>query len=183
MNATQQSLFVTLPQDPKARRQYKRQQAKQTKTVNDVLSQMRALHEKLNEVLYQSTERPAINSPADAAALVAPEMELLDHEELFVMVLDRRNRVLQIVRLYSGSVSSSQVRIGEIFKPAIAQQGSAIIPIHNHPSGDPQPSPDDVALTRAMIQAGKLMDIEVLDHLVIGRGKWVSLKERGLGFS
>jgi DNA repair protein RadC len=70
-----------------------------------------------------------------------------------------------------------------LFKDAIRANASAVIVAHNHPSGDPTPSPDDVAVTRAIVQAGKLLDIDVLDHLVIGQGKWVSLKERGLGFS
>ena len=72
--------------------------------------------------------------------------------------------------------------MGELFKEAVRKNSSAIIVIHNHPSGDPTPSPDDVAVTRAIVQAGKLLDVEVLDHLIIGQGKWVSLKERGLGF-
>jgi DNA repair protein RadC len=127
-------------------------------------------------------ERPAINSPADAAALVQYEMSALEQEHLRVMLLDRRNRVLETVEIYKGSVNSSQVRVGEIFKEAIRKNASAIIVIHNHPSGDPTPSPDDVAVTRAIVQAGKLLDMEVLDHMVIGHGKWVSLKERGLGF-
>jgi DNA repair protein RadC len=128
-------------------------------------------------------ERPTINSPADAAALVQYEMSLLEKEHLRTLLLDRRNRVLDIVEIYQGSVSSSQVRVGEIFQAAIGRHASAIVVIHNHPSGDPTPSPDDVAVTRAIVQAGKLLDIELLDHLVIGHGKWVSLKERGLGFA
>jgi DNA repair protein RadC len=132
--------------------------------------------------LESPEERPSINSPADAAALVQYEMSALDQEHLRVMVLDRRNRVLKIVEVYKGSVSSSQVRVGEVFKEAVRKNASAIIVVHNHPSGDPTPSPDDVAVTRAIVQAGKLLDIDVLDHLVIGQGKWVSLKERGLGF-
>jgi DNA repair protein RadC len=84
---------------------------------------------------------------------------------------------------YQGSVSSSQVRIGEVFRPAIQRLASAIVVCHNHPSSDNTPSPDDVAVTRAMVQAGKLLDIQVLDHLVISSRGFVSLKERGLGFS
>ena len=125
----------------------------------------------------------AINSPADAAGCVQYEMSTLDHEELWVILLDRRNQVRKIVKLYKGSVNSSQVRVGEIFKEAIPEQASGVVIVHNHPSGDPTPSPDDVSVTRAIIQAGKLLDIDVLDHLVIGTGRWVSLKERGLGFS
>jgi DNA repair protein RadC len=128
-------------------------------------------------------ERPSINSPADAAALVQSEMALLEKEHLRVLLLDRRNRVLDIIEVYHGSVNSSQVRVGEIFQPAVSRMASAIVVCHNHPSGDPTPSPDDVAVTRAILQAGKLLDIELLDHLVIGQGKWVSLKERGLGFT
>lgn len=128
-------------------------------------------------------ERPSINSLADAAALVQYEMGLLEKEHLRTLLLDRRNRVLDIVQVYQGSVNSSQVRVGEIFQAAIGRHASAIVVIHNHPSGDPTPSPDDVAVTRAIMQAGKLLDIELLDHLVIGQGKWVSLKERGLGFT
>ena len=129
-------------------------------------------------------EHPVINSPADAAGLVMSEMSILEKEHLRVLLLDRRNRVIEIGEIYRGSVSSSQVRVGEVFKAAVARNASAMIIAHNHPSGDPTPSPDDVALTRAIIQAGKLLDIDILDHLVIGQaGKWVSLKERGLGFA
>jgi len=91
--------------------------------------------------------------------------------------------VLDILTIYHGSVNSSQVRIGEVFKPAIQRNAPALIVIHNHPSGDPTPSPDDVAVTRAMVQAGKLLDVDILDHLVIGGNRWISLKERGLGFN
>jgi DNA repair protein RadC len=133
--------------------------------------------------LESPEERPAINSPAEAAALVQYEMSGLEQEHLRVILLDTRNRVLDIVEIYRGSVNSSQVHIGEVFKPAIRRNATAIIVIHNHPSGDPTPSPDDVAVTRAILQAGKLLDIDVLDHMVIGQGRWVSLKERGLGFA
>jgi DNA repair protein RadC len=132
--------------------------------------------------LESPEERPSINSPADAAALVSYEMSALEQEHLRVILLDRRNRVMETVEVYKGSVNSSQVRVGEIFKEAIRKNASALVVIHNHPSGDPTPSPDDVAVTRAIVQAGKLLDVDVLDHLVIGQGKWISLKERGLGF-
>jgi len=131
-----------------------------------------------------SEERPTISSPADAAALLQYEMSLLEKEHLRVLLLDRRNRVLDVEEIYQGSVNSSQVRVGEIFHAAVGRLASAIIIVHNHPSGDPTPSPDDVAVTRAIVQAGKLLDIDTLDHLVIGHGgRWISLKERGLGFS
>ncbi|NLG97434.1 MAG: DNA repair protein RadC [Chloroflexi bacterium] len=127
-------------------------------------------------------ERPAIHSPADAAALVEYEMSALPVEHLRVINLDTRNRVINIENIYVGSLNASTVRVGELFKPAIQRNAASIIVLHNHPSGDPSPSPEDIALTRAIVQAGKLLDIEVLDHLVIGQARWVSLKERGLGF-
>jgi DNA repair protein RadC len=127
-------------------------------------------------------ERPAIHSPADAAALVQYEMSALEQEHLRVMLLNTRNQVMDIVELYHGSLNSSMVRVGEVFKPAVRRNAASILVVHNHPSGDPTPSPEDIAVTKAMIEAGKLMDIEVLDHLVIGQGKYVSMKERGLAF-
>ena len=127
-------------------------------------------------------ERPAIHSPADAAALVQYEMSALQQEHLRVINLDTRNRVMNIEKLYVGSLNASTVRVGELFRSAVQRTAASIIVLHNHPSGDPTPSPEDVALTRSVVQAGKLLDIEVLDHLVIGLGRWVSMKERGLGF-
>jgi DNA repair protein RadC len=132
--------------------------------------------------LESPEERPSINSPADAATLLMYEMSALEQEHLRVILLDIRNRVLEIADVYRGSVNSSQVRVGEVFKAAVRRNAPALIVVHNHPSGDPTPSPDDVAVTRAMVQAGKLLDVDVLDHLIIGQGRWVSLKERGLGF-
>jgi DNA repair protein RadC len=128
-------------------------------------------------------ERPSVHSPGDAAELVKYEMSALEQEELRVILLDIRNRVEHILTVYRGSLNSSQVRIGELFQAAIRRNAAALIVVHNHPSGDPTPSPDDIALTRAIVQAGKLLDVDVLDHLIIGSGRWVSLKEHGGGFS
>lgn len=133
--------------------------------------------------LESPEERQAIHSPADAANLVLYEMSVLEQEELRVILLDTRNRYLATEFVYKGSLNSSQVRVGELFKAALKRSAAAIIVIHNHPSGDPTPSPDDVAITRAIVEAGKLLDVEVLDHLVIGLNRYVSLKERGLGFN
>lgn len=134
-------------------------------------------------VLESPDERPIVHSPADAAEMVQYEMSALEQEELRVMLLDTRNRVLQIETVYRGSVNSSQVRIAEIFKAAIRRNATHLIVIHNHPSGDPTPSPDDVAITRLILQAGELLDVKLLDHVIIGSGRFVSLKERGLGFT
>ncbi len=127
-------------------------------------------------------ERPQISGPEDAANLVRYEMSALEEEHLRVILLDTRNRVIDIQEIYQGSVNASQVRVGELFKPATRRNATALIVVHNHPSGDPTPSPDDLAVTRACIEAGKLLGIEVLDHLVIGQGRYISMKERGLGF-
>jgi DNA repair protein RadC len=132
--------------------------------------------------LEKPQERPKVNSPTDAAALVQYEMSGLEQEELRVIQLNTRNHVLAISKVYKGSINSSQVRVGELFKEAVRRNSAAIIVVHNHPSGDPTPSPDDIALTRAVVDAGHILDIEVLDHLIIGAGRWVSLKERKLGF-
>jgi DNA repair protein RadC len=128
-------------------------------------------------------ERAMIHSPADAAALVRDEMSALEQEELWIILLDTRNRLMDIDKLYRGSLNSSMVRVGEVFKNAIRRNAACILVLHNHPSGDPAPSPEDVNLTRAIVSAGKLLDIDVLDHLVVGGGRFVSLKERGLGFN
>lgn len=152
--------------------------------VERTLTKMRQLHEELNGLLYaRPTERPTINSPRDAYKILCPFLEHLDHEELWVAVLDTRNRVMSVVALYRGSVNSSQVRVAEIFRRAIIENAPALILAHNHPSGDTNPSPDDIAVTRAIVEAGNLLDVQVLDHLVIGAGTFVSLKERRLGFA
>jgi DNA repair protein RadC len=109
-------------------------------------------------------------------------MDALDQEHLVVITLDGRNRVLSQETLYIGNVNTSLIRIAEIFRLAIRQNAPAIIISHNHPSGDPDPSPEDVRVTRQIVEAGKMLDIDVLDHLVIGHQRYVSLKERGLGF-
>ena len=146
-------------------------------------AQIKAAIELGRRLTLESPEtRPTINSPADAAALVQYEMSALEQEHLRVLLLDTRNHVLDIAEVYRGSVNSSQVRVGELFKSAVRRGATAVIVVHNHPSGDPTPSPDDVAVPRAFVQAGKLQDVEVLDHLVIGQAGHVSMKERGLGF-
>jgi len=127
-------------------------------------------------------ERASVNSPGDAAELVRYEMGALEQEHLRVILLDTRNRVLSIEKVYVGSLNSSTVRVGELFRAAIQRSAASIILVHNHPSGDPTPSPEDVALTRSVVQSGKLLDIDVLDHLIIGLNRWISLKEKGLGF-
>jgi DNA repair protein RadC len=127
-------------------------------------------------------ERPVIQSPQEAADLVQYEMGALEQEQLRVLMLDTRNRLIGIREVYHGSLNSSLIRVGEVFRDAVRSNAASIIVVHNHPSGDPTPSPEDVAVTRAMVEAGRLLDIQVLDHLVIGKSAHVSLKTRGLGF-
>jgi len=127
-------------------------------------------------------ERPTIHTPADAAALLQYEMSAFEQEHLRVMYLNTRNRVLGWEDVYRGSLNTSQVRVGELFKGAIRRNAASVLIAHNHPSGDPSPSPDDIVLTKSIIEAGRLLDIEVLDHVVVGQGQWVSMKERRLAF-
>ncbi|MGD8626047.1 MAG: DNA repair protein RadC [Anaerolineae bacterium] len=147
------------------------------------VTQLKAALELGRRLLVESPgERPQVRSPADAANLVLSEMGLLEQEQLRVMLLDTKNRVLETKTIYVGSLNTSLIRVGELFREAVRANCASIIVLHNHPSGDPTPSPEDVAVTRQIVQAGQLLDVEVLDHLVIGRQRFVSLKERGLGF-
>jgi DNA repair protein RadC len=127
-------------------------------------------------------ERARITAPSDAANLLMSEMSLLEQEHLRVILLDTRNGVLGTSTVYIGSLNSSVVRVGELFRAAIKENAAAVIVAHNHPSGDPSPSPEDIRVTRQLVDAGKLLDIDVLDHIIIGNQRFVSLKERGLGF-
>jgi DNA repair protein RadC len=97
-------------------------------------------------------------------------------------LLDTRNKLIKIVEIYRGSLNSSFIRIGEIFRDAIRTNAASLIVVHNHPSGDPTPSPEDVAVTREIVAAGKLLDLEVLDHIIIGNNNFLSLKSKSLGF-
>ncbi len=133
-------------------------------------------------MLASPEEKPQIRSPGDAATLLMAEMGHKEQEHFWVLFLDTRNRVLGSESVYKGSLNQSQVRVGEVFREAVRCNCAAIIVAHNHPSGDPTPSPEDVAVTRDLVAAGQLLGIEVLDHLVIGQQRWVSMRERGLGF-
>jgi DNA repair protein RadC len=124
-----------------------------------------------------------ISTPADAAAMLLPEMALLEQEHLRVVLLNARNHVVGVHEVYKGSVSASPVRVAEVFREAVRRNCASIIVAHNHPSGDPTPSREDVHVTRQIVSAGQLLDIDVLDHLIIGHDRWISLRERGQGFS
>ena len=120
-----------------------------------------------------------VRTPADVAERLLPEMGHLDREELLVCLLNTRNVVLGRATVYVGNLAGSPVRIGEVYREAIRRQAAAVIVVHNHPSGDPSPSGDDLRITADLADAGRLLDIELLDHLVIGHDRWVSLRAAG----
>ena len=134
-------------------------------------------------VSLSPAERVTINSPQDVANLVMGEMAALEQEHLRVLLLNTRNEVLSIQDIYVGNVNSSVVRPAEVIRPAVRDNAPSIIVVHNHPSGDPTPSQEDVGITQQLAAAGKLLGVELLDHVVIGNGgRFVSLNEQGLGF-
>ena len=129
-------------------------------------------------------ERIIISTPQDAANLVTGEMGTLDQEHLRVILLNTRNEVLSTHEVYVGNVNSSVVRPAEVFRPAVRNNAPSLIVVHNHPSGNPAPSDDDIAITEDLVAAGKLLGIDVLDHLIVGSGqRYVSMNETGQGFS
>ncbi|MFA5366753.1 MAG: DNA repair protein RadC [Dehalococcoidia bacterium] len=128
----------------------------------------------------QPEEKAVIRTPQDAASLLMDDMGSLQQEHLRVMLLNSKNRLLAIHEVYKGSVNASTIRTSELFRNAVRENCPSVIVAHNHPSGDPEPSSDDVAATEHMIKGGKSLDIEVLDHIIVGDHRFVSLKERGI---
>ncbi|MEX2157962.1 MAG: DNA repair protein RadC [Dehalococcoidia bacterium] len=133
-------------------------------------------------VATQPEERATVRSPADIANLLQGAMGPLEQEHLCVVLLNTRNQVLGTSDVYRGSVHSAVVRIGELFREALRINAPALVLVHNHPSGDPTPSHEDVAMTKEAIEAGDLLDVDVLDHIVIAQGKYVSMKEQKVAF-
>ena len=145
-------------------------------------AQIKAAIELGNRLSKESTnERPLVSKPEDAIELVRYELRGKEQEELWVMMLSSRNRMLQIDKLYKGSLNSSSVRIAELFKTAIRINAAAVILFHNHPSGDAKESPEDVNLTKTALEAGKMLDIKILDHIIIAGGDFVSIKKQHPG--
>jgi DNA repair protein RadC len=128
------------------------------------------------------TGRWSIRSPRDVADRLILQMGRLEREELRVVILNTKNVVLRVSTAYVGNVSASLVRVGELFRDAVRLDAAGVILVHNHPSGDPTPSPDDLHLTAEALAAGRLLDIDLLDHLVIGHDAYVSLRDRGVSF-
>jgi DNA repair protein RadC len=126
--------------------------------------------------------RWTVRSPRDVADRLILQMGRLEREELRVVLLDTKNHVLRVSTVYQGNVSTSLVRVGELFRDAVRLNAANVILVHNHPSGDPTPSPDDLHLTAEALAAGRLLDIDLLDHLVVGHDAYVSLRDRGVAF-
>lgn len=122
----------------------------------------------------------SIHNPREAYEVFAPHLTGLDHEEFWVMCLDTKNHVMSVEKLYQGTLDGAMIRIAEVFRPAIRRNASSIMVAHCHPSGDPTPSAEDISVTRQVMNVGKAMEIALLDHIVIGHGTYVSLKERAL---
>jgi DNA repair protein RadC len=127
--------------------------------------------------LVQMDTRYKISNPADAANLVMMEMAYLDTEQIRVLLLDTRGQLVEKVSLYQGTANSTVLRAAEVFRPAIIRKCPGLILCHNHPSGDPEPSPEDIQTTLQLVEAGRILDIELVDHIIIGHQRFVSLKE------
>jgi DNA repair protein RadC len=126
--------------------------------------------------------RWTIRSPRDVADRLVLQMGRLEREELRVVLLNTKNVVLRVATVYQGNVASSLVRVGELYRDAVRLNASGLILVHNHPSGDPTPSPDDLHLTAEALAAGRLLDIQLLDHLIVGHDAYISLRDRGVAF-
>ena len=127
------------------------------------------------------SERPNLKTPAEAARVLAEYIGERDREVFVIALLTVRHRLIGVHTVSVGCLASSLVHPREVLKPAILASAACLVLAHNHPSGDPEPSAEDVALTRRLVAAGQLIGIEVLDHVVLGEaGRYVSLKERGV---
>ena len=126
--------------------------------------------------------RWTVRSPRDVADHLAPLLATLEREELHVLLLNAKNTVVRQTLVYRGNVSTAIVRIGELFRDAVRIHAAGLIVVHNHPSGDPEPSPDDLHLTAEAVAAGRLLDVAVLDHVIVGSAGFVSLRDRGVAF-
>lgn len=124
-------------------------------------------------------ERPVVDSPASAALLLMPEMMHLEQEQARVILLNTRNRVIEVRTIFIGSTTSIHIRLADLLRPAVQVNATAFIFAHNHPSGDPHPSPEDISTSRKLNEAAKLLDLSLLDSLIIGRNRYYSLKEAG----
>src|SRR5690625_1070645 len=128
---------------------------------------------------YRPQERYVVRSPKDGADYVMEEMRGLHQEHFVVLFLNTKNQIIHRQTIFIGSLNASIVHPREVYREAVKRSAASIICAHNHPSGDPSPSQEDIHVTRRLVESGKMIGIEVLDHLVIGDRKYVSLKEKG----
>ncbi len=126
------------------------------------------------------SERTVIRTPEDVSALLMPRFRYETKESFIAILLSTKNHVIKTAIISVGSLNASIVHPRELFREAINASAAAVILAHNHPSGDPTPSPEDVTLTRKLVEAGKLLEIPVLDHIVLGDGKYISFTEKGI---
>lgn len=124
-------------------------------------------------------ERYVIRSPEDGANYVMNDMRFLSQEHFVCLYLNTKNQVLHKQTIFIGSLNASIVHPREVFREALKRSVASIICLHNHPSGDPAPSREDIEVTKRLVECGKMLGIELLDHLIIGENKFVSLKEKG----
>ncbi|MFM9129069.1 MAG: JAB domain-containing protein [Candidatus Limnocylindrus sp.] len=123
-------------------------------------------------------ERARVQAPADLAAIAQPLFGRSPQEQLYIAIVDGRNGLLDLRHVYTGTATGTSVRIGELLRPVLEAHGVGFAAVHNHPSGDPEPSDEDLRLTSELLAAARLLDIEFLDHLVIGHGRWVSIRSK-----
>lgn len=123
-------------------------------------------------------ERTRVQAPADLAAIAQPIFGRSAQEQLHIAIVDGRNGLLDLHHVYTGTATGTSVRIGELLRPVLEAHGVGFAAVHNHPSGDPEPSDEDLRLTSELLAAARLLDIEFLDHLVIGHGRWVSIRSK-----
>lgn len=124
--------------------------------------------------------RPAVTSPEQAAEIVVPLLDGADRERCVAALLDTKHQLLDTVVVSVGSIDHTFMAPREVYRDALVANASAVVLAHNHPSGDPEPSGDDEAVTRRLVAAGNLVGIDLLDHLVVAAGRWVSLARRGV---
>ncbi len=135
---------------------------------------------------YAVNEEVAVLRPADAGQYLLTHVytpfERFDQEEVWILLLNNKNRITHQSLIYRGTFNTVHLRIGEVFKPAVRFNAAGIVVSHLHPSGDPSPSPEDISATQALYTAGKLLEVNLLDHIIVGRGCWRSLRHLGVGF-
>lgn len=157
----------------------------QQRMLEKKMESIRHLSDEVNNILYATppADLPNIGKPADAATFIMPILTPLDHEEFWIMCLNYRHQLMAVRRIYSGTINQIDVRVAEVFRVALLDNAALLIVAHNHPSGVPDPSPEDIALTKLLADAGKLLEIELLDHLIFAPpDRWKSLREMGVAF-